>query len=352
MAKDPRKTEKATPKRRQKAREEGQVLKSTDVAVALSLFVVFLVMIFYIPFLYKYLLGYFKYTFSNPFYLIPEESGKNFIWFTFKVLAILILPFVSILFIVGIVANVAQFGFLFTLKPLTPKLSKINPISGLQRLFSLSTLFELVKSILKLSLALFVSYFLVSYLLDGFLVYMTANINSQIYILAKTIIILIMAFTFLSIPIAIADFFYRRYEYEENLKMTKDEVKEERKSYEGNPIVKKEIRKRMRQLALKRMIAEVPKADVVITNPDHYAVALKYEKGKMKAPQVIAKGQDLIALKIKEVAKEHNVKIVEDPPLARSLYSSCEVGDYIPEDFYEAVAKILAVIYKQKAKMI
>jgi flagellar biosynthetic protein FlhB len=130
--------------------------------------------------------------------------------------------------------------------------------------------------------------------------------------------------------------------------MTKDEVKEERKSYEGNPLVKREIRKRMRQLALKRMIAEVPKADVVITNPEHYAIALKYERGKMHAPKVIAKGQDLIAQKIKEVAKEHGVKIVEDPPLARTLYSSCEIGDYIPENLYEAVAKILAEIYKFK----
>lgn len=352
MAKDPRKTEKATPKRRQKAREEGQVLKSIDVSVASTLFIVFLVLIFYIPFVYKYLLSYFQYTFSNPFYLIPEESGKSFIWFTFKVLAILILPFVLVLFTVGVISNVAQFGFLFTLKPLTPKLNKINPISGLQRLFSLTTLFELVKSLLKLSAALFVSYFVVRYLLDDFLVYMTASINTQIYLLTKTIIVLVMAFAFLSVPIAIADFFYRRYEYEENLKMTKDEVKEEMKSYEGNPVIKKEIRKKMRQLALKRMIAEVPKADVVITNPQHYAVALKYEKGKMEAPKVIAKGQDLIAQKIKEVAKQHNVKIVENPPLARALYSSCEVGDYIPEEFYETVAKILALIYKQKRKMI
>nr|BAU79814.1 putative flagellar biosynthetic protein FlhB [uncultured Aquificaceae bacterium] len=352
MAKDPRKTEKATPKRRQKAREEGQVLKSVDVAISFSLFVVFLVLIFYIPFVYKYLLNYFQYTFSNPFYLVPEEGGKNFIWFTFKTLAVVILPFVLILFVVGIVSNVAQFGFLFTLKPLTPKLDKINPISGIQRLFSLTTFFELIKSLLKLSVALFVSYFVVKYLLDGFLVYMTATINAQIYLLVKTIVILVMAFAFLSVPIAIADFLYRRYEYEENLKMTKDELKEERKSYEGNPIIKREIRKRMRQLALKRMIAEVPKADVVITNPDHFAVALKYEKGKMEAPQVIAKGQDLIAQKIKEVAKEHNVKIVEDPPLARSLYSSCEVGDYIPSEFYEAVAKILALIYKQRYKML
>jgi flagellar biosynthetic protein FlhB len=250
--------------------------------------------------------------------------------------------------VVAIASNVIQFGFLFTLKPLTPKLDKLNVISGIKRIFSLTVLFELIKNLAKLTVALFLSYFLVKYLLNDFLVYMTGSINNQIYVLSKTIIILVMSFAFLSVPIAIADFLYRRYEYEENLKMTKDEVKEERKSYEGNPLVKREIRKRMRQLALKRMIAEVPKADVVITNPEHYAVALKYERGKMHAPKVIVKGQDLIAQKIKEVAKEHGIKIVEDPPLARTLYSSCEIGDYIPENLYEAVAKILAEIYKAK----
>lgn len=349
MAKDPRKTEKATPKRRQKAREEGQVLKSTDVTISASLIILFLVLLFYLPFSFKYLLGYFKYTFSNPFYLIPENNSL-FIWFSFKVFAILILPIVLLLFIIGIASNVAQFGFLFTLKPLTPKLDKLNVISGIKRLFSLTVFFELIKNLLKLSLALFLSYFLVKYLLNDFLVYMTGSINNQITVFARTIIILVMAFAFLSVPIAITDFLYRRYEYEENLKMTKDEVKEERKSYEGNPLIKREIRKRMRQLALKRMIAEVPKADVVITNPEHYAVALKYERGKIHAPIVIAKGQDLIAQKIKEVSIEHNVKIVENPPIARAIYSNCEVGNYIPENLYEAVAKILAVIYKQKKK--
>ncbi|MCX7737872.1 MAG: EscU/YscU/HrcU family type III secretion system export apparatus switch protein [Hydrogenothermaceae bacterium] len=159
--------------------------------------------------------------------------------------------------------------------------------------------------------------------------------------------VLIFSFAVLSIPIAVIDFFYRKYEYEENLKMTKEEVKEERKSYEGNPTVKREIRKRMRMLPLRRMVKEVPKVDVV-TNPEHFAVALKYEKGKMDAPKVIAKRQDNIALKIKEVARENNVKIVEDPPLARGLYKSCDIGEYIPEKFYVAVAKILAQIYKAK----
>ena len=157
--------------------------------------------------------------------------------------------------------------------------------------------------------------------------------------------ILIFAFVLMSIPVAVIDFLYRRWEYEENIKMSKEEVKEERKLYEGNPQIKSAIRRKQRELAMRRMMSEVPKADVVITNPDHYAVALQYERGKMAAPKVIAKGKNTIAEKIKEIAKEHNIPIVEDPPLARTLYSSCEIGDFIPESLYVAVAKILAKIY-------
>lgn len=347
MAKDPRKTEKATPRRRQKAREEGQVLRSQDIPISATLIAVFILFLFYLPFAFYTLFRYFKYTLANYPYIF-SSAMENFILYTFKVATMLILPVLTILLAVGVISNVAQFGFLFTLKPLTPKLDKINPLSGLKRIFSLATVFELTRNILKLVVAVVISYFVVSYLISDFLRFATISIADQMAIMVKTIMVLLFAFATLSVPIAIIDFFYRRYEYEENLKMTKDEIKEERKSYEGNPTIKKEIRKRMRILAMRRMIKEVPKADVVITNPEHFAVALKYEKGKMEAPKVIAKGQDNIALKIKEVAKEHNVKIVEDPPLARGLYESCDIGDYIPERFYVAVAKILAEIYKTK----
>lgn len=347
MAKDPRKTEKATPRRRQKAREEGQVLRSQDIPISATLIAIFILFIFYLPFAFYTLLKYFKYTFANHPYIF-SSAMENFVMYTFKVLAFLLLPVLIVLLAVGVISNIAQFGFLFTLKPLTPKLDKINPISGIRRIFSVATLFELIRNLLKLTVAVVISYFVVSYLVSDFMRFATVSIGDQMVIMVKIIMILIFAFATLSVPIAVIDFFYRRYEYEENLKMTKEEIKEERKSYEGNPLVKKEIRKRMRILAMRRMIKEVPKADVVITNPEHYAVALKYEKGKMEAPKVIAKGQDNIAQKIKEVAKENGVRIVEDPPLARGLYESCEVGDYIPEKFYVAVAKILAQIYKSK----
>lgn len=347
MAKDPNKTEKATPRRRQKAKEEGQVLRSQDVPISASLIFVSLALLFYIPFGTKILIGYFKYTFSESVYLVPS-TGSDYIYYTFKILSILVLPIITLLLFVGILSNIAQFGFLFTLKPLTPKLDKLNPFSGLKRIFSITTIFELFRNILKLFVAITLSYFIVRYLLNGILDFFNIPFGSQAVILIKVVMVLIFSFSILSIPIAILDFLYRRHEYEENIKMTKEEVKEERKSYEGNPVIKREIRKRMRILAMRRMIKEVPRADVVITNPQHYAVALKYDKSDMDAPKVLAKGQDLVAQKIKEVAMENNIKIVEDPPLARGIYESCEIGDYIPEKFYIAVAKILAQIYKSK----
>ncbi|NPA53878.1 MAG: flagellar biosynthesis protein FlhB [Aquificae bacterium] len=345
MAKDPSKTEKATPRRRQKAREEGQVPRSMDIPIAASLLAVFLMMFFYIPFSFDYLLKYFKYTFSDPFHKIPELNTV-FIYDTIKIFGILVAPVFFFLLAVGIISNVAQFGFLFTFKPLVPKLNRLNVISGLGRLFSLKTAFELLRNLLKLSFATLVAYFLVKNIISQTFSMSFISLHDEIYYLFKYVMTLILAFALMSIPIAIIDFLYRRWEYEENIKMSKEEIKEERKLYEGNPQIKAAIRKKQRELAMMRMMAEVPKADVVITNPDHYAVALKYERGKMAAPKVVAKGKNLVAEKIKEIAKKHNVPIVEDPPLARTLYTSCEVGDFIPENLYVAIAKILAQIYK------
>lgn len=347
MAKDPSKTEKATPRRRQKAREEGQVLKSQDIPISASLLVVFFFLIFYIPYAYKKLYQYFYYVFSDPMYLMTSQNSFT-ITQTLKVLAELILPAFLVLFLVGFISNVAQFGFLFTFKPLTPKLDKLNPISGLQKLVSLKTLFELFKNLLKLIVATIVAYYLVKTLLEDVFRFSFTDVNQDAYILIRYTLIMILAFAILSIPVAVIDFLFRRFEFEENIKMSKQEVKEEQKLYEGNPQIKSAIRKKQREMSLTRMMAEVAKADVVITNPTHYAVALQYKRERMYAPKVVAKGKDNVALKIKEVAKENGIYIEENPPLARSLYQNCEIGDFIPENLYQAIAKILAKIYARK----
>ncbi|WP_200763825.1 flagellar biosynthesis protein FlhB [Nitrosophilus alvini] len=347
MAKDPSKTEKATPRRREKAREEGQVAKSQDIPISASLLVVSLLLIFYIPYAYEKLFELFRYVFANPLHLIVS-TNKMTLTEILKIMGILIFPVFLALFVTGFVSNIAQFGFLFTLKPMVPKPDKINPISGLQRLVSLKTLFELVKNLLKLSVAVIISYFLVKFLLADVFRFYSVSVNQEAYFLVKYTLIMILAFAILSIPIAVIDYMFRKHEYEENIKMSKHEIKEEHKLYEGNPQIKSAIKRKQREMSMMRMMAEVAKADVVITNPEHYAVALQYKRGQMQAPKVIAKGKDRVALKIKEVAIEHKIPIEENPPLARSLYSTCEIGDFVPENLYQAIAKILAKIYRKK----
>lgn len=349
MAKDPSKTEKATPRRRQKAREEGQVARSLDVPISATLLMTFLVLIAYIPFAYKKLIEYFTYIFSNISKNIPSMSQSEIILITFKIFFFLITPVFLALLITGVLANIIQFGFLLTFKPLTPKLERINPISGLGRIFSRKTLFEIIRNVLKLLVASLIAYFLYAKIFKESASLFFTSVNQQVYLMIEYILIMILFFALLSIPIAVIDFLFRRWEYEENIKMSKHEIKEEQKMYEGNPQIKAAIRRKQRELAMTRMMAEVEKADVVITNPTHFAVALKYEREKNEpAPKVIAKGKDKLAEKIKEKAKENNIPIVEDPPLARALYESCEIGDYIPEKFYQVVAKILAKVYKEK----
>ena len=347
MAKDPSKTEKATPRRRQKAREEGQVAKSQDIPVSASLLAVSIMLLFYFPYALKRLYAIFHYYFSNPIYNIPENN-RMVLMDAVESLAILLLPVFLLLLIVGVVSNVSQVGFMFSFKSLKPKLEKLNPVTGLMRLFSLKMLFELFKNLLKLFVAVVVSYFLISYLLKNVFMFATTPVSEDMYLMVKYLLIMVFSFAFLSVPIGVIDYFFKKHEYEENIKMSKQEIKEEQKQYEGNPQIKSAIRKKMREMSITRMMAEVSKADVVITNPEHYAVALKYEKGGMRAPKVIAKGADKVALRIKEEAVKHHIPIEENPPLARALYSSCEVGDYVPENLYQAIAKIFAKIYRQK----
>ena len=351
MAKEPDKTEKATPRRRQKAREEGQVVKSQDISISASLVAVFLAFIYYIPYSFHKLYEIFVKYFSDPFHFLPETNRYLYKDFIFD-LALLLAPIFLLLLIVGVASNIAQVGFHITFKPMIPKIDKLNPLPGIKRMVSLKTLFELLRNLLKLVVAMVVSYYLVQYLLQDVFRLATFPISEDAKVMVRYTLIMILGFALLSIPVAVIDFFFRKYEFEENIKMSKQEIKEEHKLYEGNPQIKSAIRKKMREMSMSRMMAEVAKADVVITNPEHFAVALKYDKGKMRAPKVVAKGVDHVALRIKEEAKKHNVPIEENPPLARALYQSCEIGEYIPESLYQAIAKIFAKIYSKKKESV
>ena len=347
------KTEKATPRRREKVREEGNVPKSPEIASVSILLGGFLLMIFLLPFLFwNFLAGAFI---RLELFISPDRINLTDITAFWLENLKLLFPWIGIVlgvvFSLAVVSQIAQFGFLFTLKPLKPNFGRFNPISGIKNLFfSLNSLFELVKNLIKIAIILGVAYFFVKNHIEEILSLYKYPLQDSLKDLGLLLLYLTAYIIAVGIVIAIIDYAYRRWKWEKDIMMTKEEVKEEYKQTEGNPEVKRELRRRMRAIMTRRMMQEVPKATVVITNPTHFAVALKYDMDRDLAPKVVAKGTDNLAKRIVEIAKQHGVEVYRDPPLARALYYSVEVGQEIPEKFYKAVAKIIAYIYKKKAK--
>jgi flagellar biosynthetic protein FlhB len=262
-----------------------------------------------------------------------------------------LLPILGAAMIAGIAINLLQVGFLFTTKPLGMKFNRISPISGFKRMFSLKTLVDLSKSLLKVIVLGYIAYNEYRKLLDEFPNLVGLDIYLTFIQIMKTAFLTALKMCIAMVFIAAADFLYQWWKYEKDLRMTKQEVKDEYKMMEGDPKVKGKIRQKQRQMSMMRMMSRVPEADVVITNPTHYAVALKYDEKESSAPVVIAKGQDYIAQKIKEAALEHGVQIDENKMLAQSLYALCEIDDEIPADLYQAVADILVFVYRQKGRI-
>ncbi|MCX6138833.1 MAG: flagellar biosynthesis protein FlhB [Ignavibacteriales bacterium] len=250
---------------------------------------------------------------------------------------------------IGAAVNFMQVGFMFSPEILRPKLEKFNPLVGLKRmLFTKRSMVELGKNLTKLTIVGIVAYKVISHMMDGVLTLMDSDPTSVLDSFSSLAMEVALKAGGAFLILAVLDFAYQRYDHEQSIKMTKDEVKEETKMMEGNPLIKSRLRSVQRQVAYKRMMHEVPKADVVITNPTHLAVALQYDMAKMGAPTVTAKGAELIAQRIKEIARENDIPIVEDKPLARALYKSVKVGEEIPEQLFQTVAQMLAYIYKLK----
>jgi len=262
-----------------------------------------------------------------------------------------LLPILGTALVAGITINLIQVGPLFTTKPLGMKLNRISPISGIKRMFSVKTVVDLAKSILKILILGYIAYNDYRNLLDTFPGYIGRDVEASFIQIMRTAFLTALKMCMAMIFISIGDFIFQWWKYEKDLRMTKQEVKDEYKMMEGDPQIKGKIKAKQRQMSAMRMMSRVPEADVVITNPTHYAVALKYDDKVSSAPTVIAKGQDYIARKMKEVAIENNIQIVENPPLAQSLFSMCEVDDEIPGDLYQAVADILVFVYRQKGKI-
>ncbi len=348
MADDLEKTEEPTSKKIEDARKEGNVAKSMEFSGFIVLFISALIIIFYLKYVSVDLEKYFAFITS----LIGKELTKNLIYQivikSFFYFIIILAPIMFTIMIAGVLANVFQTGFLFTTKPIMPKLEKINPIKGLKRLFSAKTIIEAIKMILKVAVAFGVGYYLFLGFLNEIPKLALMTIFEQIRWFSQKAVILIFSMMAVFLVFALIDFIYQRYSYKKSLRMSKQEIKDEFKQTEGNPEIKAKIRQLQREMSKKRMMAEVPKADVVITNPTHYAVAIRYDKEKEEAPRVIAKGIDNLALKIKEIARQSGVMIVENRPLARELYKSVEIEEIIPPKLYKAVAEILAFVYKAK----
>ncbi len=340
------KTEQPTSKRRNDARKEGNLFQSKDVVTVIMLFGVFYMVKLTLPQIYETA----KDCISRFFTAIGQEnaiySSPNI--YVYMVVSVLkcALPLLLMSMGLGIVAHGVQTRFNVTFKPLHPKFSKFNPINGIKKMFSPKKLIDVAKNLLKIAVLLVLLYNLVR---DDILE-IARMIDMDVYKSAirtlELVFDLVKKVCLAFAVIAFFDYLYQRWDYENNLKMTKQEVKEEFKNTEGNPEIKGRIRSIQRQMALSRMMQKVPEADVIVRNPTHFAVALKYDPDKDSAPVVLAKGQDYMALRIIKIGEENGVVIMENRPLARALYASCELDREIPEEFYGAVAEILVYIYK------
>ncbi len=352
FASDPDRTEEATPKRKREARQKGQVPKSTELNSVVVLFALFVLMNALGGWMYTEMLAYVKQSLGPP-QLTADISQTNLTHVFMPHLIFFVkmfLPLGLCGLAVGVLVNYLQVGPLFTTKALKPQFSRINPLSGMKRLFSTHGLVELVKSVVKLLIICSFTYSTIKAHFQSLLDTLKQTPQDTALIVWSIIYqVALKICTFLLI-LALFDYLYQRWEYNKSLRMTKKEVKDEYKQLEGNPLIKNKIRQRQRQIASRRMMQDVPKADVVITNPTHFAIAIRYNPEEMAAPMVVAKGEGYIAQKIKEIAKEHDIAMVENKPLAQTLYKTVDIGQAIPANLYKAVAEVLAFVYRLKKR--
>lgn len=338
-------TEQPTEKRRREYREEGQVAQSREVNTALLLASFLLLWFFYAPAFVDGLKELLHGFWARPAQLsLNAESVSGWLVLVLLHLAGIFWPLLLLGLLVALLASYIQIGWLFTFKPMQPKLSKLNPIQGAAKFVSKRSAMELIKSLLKISVVAVVAYFALVDLVVPAMELLDRPIAEILAFIGRGAAAILFKCCLALIFIALLDYAFVRWEMEEKMKMTKKELKDEHKETEGNPQLKQRMRSIQREMARRRMMAEVPKADVVITNPTHLAVALCYDQKSMQAPEITAKGRGKVAEKIREIARQNDVPLVENPPVARGLFS-LEVGDVIPESMFKAVAEILAYVY-------
>lgn len=346
------KTERATSRRRDKAREEGKVAKSTELNSSLILCLGFLSIYMMGPYIAEQTMSLMKYTMSNAPQIAASDPtfvtifGDSMIKF-FTLLG----PIFAVVGLIAFGSNAAQVGFKISTKVLEPKFDKLNIINGLKRMFSMKSLVQLFRDSAKLFLVAFVAYKVIDSEYKSFFLLPDMSVVQFATSMAKVSLMLVLKIGAVIFVLAVLDFLYQKYEFEKSIRMTKQDIKDEMKDTDGSPLVKSRVRQIQREMARNRMMGAVPTADVVVTNPTHIAVALKYDLEDMDAPYVVAKGERLVAQKIKDLAKKNNIPVIEDKPLARTLFKMCDIGQIIPSKLYRAVAELLAFVYKTKDKV-
>lgn len=346
------KTEEATPKKLTDARKEGQVARSQEFSTAVMLLAFFLTIKVFVGFIGNQFMGGFVEIYQAIDVYTAEEFGPamasafmrngliDVLW--------ICLPVFAVAVVVAFVVTVAQVKWKVTSKPLKPKLSKFSPAKGIKRIFSKEKLFELVKDVVKIALIFYVTYSDLKDAVDMVGLLYDLSLNQAILFVGDFVIGLGIKLSAIYLIVGVTDYIYQKLKFKKDMRMSKQEVKDEYKQQEGDPQVKGRIKSKMREVSQRRMMQKLPEADVVITNPTHFACAIKYDKEVSEAPVLIAKGADYLAQKIKEVAKEHSIPIVENKPLARMLYYNVDLDSEIPRELYQMTAEVLAYVYKLK----
>ena len=341
-------TEPATPRKRRKEREEGRVAKSQDLGAAAIILVGLFALLVFGRFLFSWILAFT----TDMIAFMGGNTLREDGWFsvirdeTAYALVIPWLPIGLAAAVGALIVTVSQVGFFITPKPLVPKMDRFNPVSGLKKVLSLRSLVEMVKGLLKAALFALVIYYSLRKDTPELVLAIRFPLEAGVSQLLWKLLRLSFRLAFLLLVIAVFDYAYQKWEFERSIKMSKQELKEEYKQMEGDPQIRSKIRQKQRELARSRMMSSVPGADVVITNPTRLAVALEYDRKVMDAPVVCAKGSGFLARRIREVAEENAVPVVENKPLARSLFETLEVGEEVPEELYRAVAEVLAFVYR------
>lgn len=349
------KTEEPTAKKLKDARDEGKVTKSKELTAAFGLLALFLILKVFAGYVGESFLSIFYYVYGSIGDFEASNEGRysniiisSLITEMMQKMLLILLPFFIFGFAVTLFVSIVQVGWKVTTKPMEPKLSKFNPINGFKRIFSKESLFNLLMSIVKLIVIGLIAFFSIRGEAGAIYVMYRLSVNQAVALVGDIIINTGLRISLVYMLVGVIDWFYQKHKFHEDMKMTKQEVKDEYKNTEGDPKIKGQIRGKMQEASRRRMMQDVPKADVVITNPTHLAVALRYKEHVDTAPVVVAKGADYLAQRIKEKARENGIEIVEDKMLARSLYATVDVGREIPPELYELVAEILVTVYKRK----